>query len=452
MFEPIKKTKLVRYYQGKMDIWYLFGSLSIDLLKENGLHSFICQNNWITSFGATKFRDKVLSETEIISFVDFNEFKVFENSEIQTMVYFLRKMKPSSNYIFYFRSVKDNNISESKLRACLENQAIECSEMETRKINFQPSKFKGKEINFLDSAITSLVLEIENRANYHFSESEIAQGIVISQGFVKESHLTKLSDESIKVGSGIFVLNEKEINSLELERNEMEIIKPYFTSEELERNYGSSKNKYFIIYTRSNMNKLIDQYPNIKKHLDRFKEIITSDFPPYGLHRARDQNFFEGEKIISLRKTIEPHFTYTDFPCYVSQTFFVIKPKNVNLKVLTAILNSDVIRFWLRNKGKKQGNFLQIDKTQLLELPIKLPENTPEEVTINEKILESMNLIIDTTKKLNLGEERSQKEIFKTRIINEIDKLNALVYKLYGFNENSVIQIRNFLFNRLNSK
>ena len=63
----------------------------------------------------------------------------------------------------------------------------------------------------------------------------------------------------------------------------------------------------------------MQDYPNIKKHLDKFKEIITSDFAPYGLHRARDQKFFEGQKInIIKRKQQSLILHLTDFSCYVS--------------------------------------------------------------------------------------------------------------------------------------
>lgn len=78
---------MIKYYQGKMDYWYLFTCLSIDLLKNNGLHSFIAQNNWNTSYGASILRNKVLSETRILSFFDFNEYKVFKDAGIQTMVF-----------------------------------------------------------------------------------------------------------------------------------------------------------------------------------------------------------------------------------------------------------------------------------------------------------------------------------------------------------------------------
>ena len=91
-------------------------------------------------------------------------------------------------------------------------------------------------------------------------------------------------------------------------------------------------------------------YPNIKKHLDKFVDVITSDNKPYGLHRTREENFFKGEKIIVQRKCAgKPVFTYTDFDTYVSATFYVIKTENLNQKYLTGVLNSRLIEFWLKN-------------------------------------------------------------------------------------------------------
>jgi adenine-specific DNA-methyltransferase len=327
----------------------------------------------------------------------------------------------------------------------MNNHSVQCREIEHRVLEFEPAKFLNTEINFLNLNIASLVSEIDKKTNYRLTENDIGQGIVIPQDFVIKGHLNKIKDNTVKEGDGIFVLTNEELESLKLTDTERQLIKPYFTSKELTKYYGDCNNKYYIIYSKSNMNKIIFQYPNIKKHLDKFTDVITSDFRPYGLHRARDQNFFDGEKIISLRKTMEPHFTFTDFPCYVSQTFFVIKPKDVNLKVLTAILNSHVIHFWLRNRGKKQGDLLQVDKVQLLALPIKLPDNTPKGNEINQAMNESMNSIIETIKKLNKAEGESQKELFLKRLKIEIDKLNELVYDLYKLDEKSIELIRSYL-------
>ena len=47
------------YYLGKMDLWYLFACKGIDVLVSDGVLTFIAQNNWVTSYGASKMRNKV---------------------------------------------------------------------------------------------------------------------------------------------------------------------------------------------------------------------------------------------------------------------------------------------------------------------------------------------------------------------------------------------------------
>ncbi len=144
----------------------------------------------------------------------------------------------------------------------------------------------------------------------------------------------------------------------------------------------------------------INNYPNIKRHLDFYKKIITSDNKPYGLHRARDETFFIGEKIISLRKCPEPTFTYTNYPCYVSQSFYVIKTERFDLKYLTGLLNSKLIAFWLFYKGKMQGNNFQVDLEPLCNIPLKFKSN--EET-------EKVSLLVKETLKLKHNDNNIKK-------------------------------------------
>lgn len=200
-----------------------------------------------------------------------------------------------------------------------------------------------------------------------------------------------------------------------LTKEEQQLVKPYFTSNELHKYYGNPNNEYWIIYTASSFKnpKAIRPYQNIRNHLDRFKSIITSDNAPYGLHRARKEYFFKGEKVISLRKCADPTFTYTDYDCYISQTFFVIKSSRINMKFLTALLNSHLVAFWLRHKGKMQGHQFQVDKEPLLEIPIIKPEAEQPFITLVEQIL--------TAKKKDPNADTSAIE-------RQIDEM---VYKLY---------------------
>jgi len=110
----------------------------------------------------------------------------------------------------------------------------------------------------------------------------------------------------------------------------------------------------------------------------------------------------------------------------VSATFYVIKTEKVNLKYLTAILNSKLIAFWLKHKGKMQGSNYQIDKEPLLALPLKSVSNNNQEPYIDlvDKIL--------SAKKENTKADTSVWE-------QEIDRL---VYELYELTEEEIKIIR----------
>jgi len=218
-------------------------------------------------------------------------------------------------------------------------------------------------------------------------------------------------------------LTDKELKQLELTKEEKaDLIRPYYTSKQLFKYSADRKNEGWIIYTTSEFKKpeTIEPYPHIKEHLDKFVKVITSDNRPYGLHRARKEDFFNGEKIIAIRKSPrEPVFTYTDFDCYVSAAFYVIKTNKVNLKYLTALLNSKLVKFWLNHKGKKQGNNFQVDAEPLSQIP--LMEVSDKE---QKPFIELVDKILAVKKKKP-----------KTDTSKLEEKIDQIIYKLYGLNE-----------------
>lgn len=357
-------------YQGKMDLWYLFGCKGIELINSNnGLLTFIATNNWITNSGASRFRNKVLQETRILEFIDFGDYKIFDSASIQTMVVILQKTDKNFSYSSYFSKIANKNIKRYELEAFLKK--VNSPNFDFFTATMSKTELMNHPINFLRLDISTIVNTINKISNFKLTGTEIAQGIVLPQDFLNRENEEVLGGD-FKIGEGIFNLTDEQLKNLNLSEVEKKLIKPFYTTNELHKYYGSNKNTLWLIYTDSSFkySETIKPYPNIKRHLDRFKEIITSDNKPYGLHRARDESFFTGEKIISLRKCNRPTFTYSDFDCYVSQTFFVIKTDKINLKYLTAILNSEIIAFWLKYKGKMQGDNFQIDKEPLLNIPI----------------------------------------------------------------------------------
>jgi adenine-specific DNA-methyltransferase len=433
VFENIKKSYMSKYYEGKMDLWYFFVCLGIDKLRENGLLGFIAPNNWITNAGASILRNKIVNESIIKKYFDFSDYMVFRDASIQTMVFILEKEKPSLAYNFLYNKLINKNIHIGELTSALvKNQKEE--RIQSYNVTINPELMQNQLITFINSSLNGVLEKIYNSGNYFLTNKNVAQGIVCPQDFVIDKHLEILKNDTIKKGYGIFVINNTEKKRLKPLRNEISVIKPYYTTNELQRFYGDLNNSLWVIYSDINVRKKIKDYPNIKSHLDKFKKIVTSDFAPYGLHRAREQAFFEGTKIISLRKTSKPCFTYTEFPCYVSQTYFVIKPDDINLKYLTAILNSNLIYFWLYHKGKKQGEQLQVDKEPLLDIPI---VNTTDKakhdhlVSLVDKMLE--------LKQKEAAEKNQQLKTMITRQIEGVDKaIDTVVYELYGLTEDEI--------------
>ncbi|EAK7121922.1 class I SAM-dependent DNA methyltransferase, partial [Campylobacter coli] len=234
---------------------------------------------------------------------------------------------------------------------------------------------------------------------------------------------------AFKIGQGIFGLSEEEKEKLKLTKLENNLVKPYYDTQNFLKFFFKKNNHQWLIYTNSSFKNpnSMDDYPNLKKHLDKFQNVITSDNKPYGLHRARDEKFFTGSpRIVALRKCVgEPKFSYVDFDCYVSATFYVIKTQRINVKYLTAILNSKLIAFWLKHKGKMQGNNYQIDKEPLLNIPI---------VTINSKNQKIADELINLVDEILKAKEQDKNA--NTSPLEE--KINNMVYKIYNLTEEEI--------------
>ena len=379
-FSMLKKSK---YYMGKANIWYFFGCISLDLLKNNGIKAFIAPNNWTSNFGAKLLRKKILEESKILEFIDFENFKVFENADIQTMIYIIKKCLPTNVYDLKFSKIEDKKIDKIDLKYFLQHDYGDYNYRYRKEIlKFEFQKFLGNNINFLNQENDFVINKINNGNKTFLTKIEVAQGVVIPQDLIIKNHI-KLAGNYNK-GDGIFVISHKEKERLKLSSKEIEILKPYFTTQNFYKFGANPNNNYWLIYTDSKFKnpKEMDIFPNLKKHLDQFKEIITSDNKPYGLHRARDEKFFKGEKILIARKCIEPEFSYCNFDSYVSATFNLIKTDRFNLKFLVAILNSKLIKFWLKNKGKMQGTNFQLDQEPLIKIPIPQIPTTQQQLFI----------------------------------------------------------------------
>ena len=418
----------IPYYQGKMDIWYSFACKGLDLLVDDGNLAFIATNNWVTNSGASILRNKIIEDTQITKLVDFGSYMIFDSASIQSMLMFFTKNKNINNYSFEYRKLTAEKLTQDDVIDTLNDKETSNNQFINPTVNRE--SLINNLLVFSSSENEALLNKISTLANFVLDgNGEIAQGVVAPQDFLNKKNAEELGSP-YKQGEGSFILTDSELNTLNLNENELCLIKPFYTSSELGRYYKSSKNNNWLIYTNSAFKNTasMDSYPKLKSHLDKFASVITSDNKPYGLHRSRDEKFFVGEKIMSIRKSAIPTFTYTDDDCYVSQSFNVIKTARINLKYLVGLLNSKLGCYWLKHKGKMQGSNYQVDKEPLLNVPLIKTENDSEFIEIVNEIIQCKKSNTDTT-------------------ILE-DKLDSLFYKLYQLTDNEIRLIINDLSNK----
>ena len=271
-FEPYKDSP---YYKGKMDIWYLFACNGLDLLNPNGVLCFIATNNWTTSFGASKLRDKVIKETRICNIVDFGAVMMFESASIQTMIMMFQKDKVTDDYTFDYRRLTAYKATEKEAIAILDPSYKTYEQAECYTPTIRRANFYDKNITFSQSSDILGVISSLSSVIY-LNDKEIAQGIVFPQDTLNKKNQQKLGPQ-FQINQGIFVLTSAELETLALNQNELSLIKPYYTNENISR-YGVQKgNKYWTIYTDSrykNPNSL-DCFPLIPQHYYKYNFLST---------------------------------------------------------------------------------------------------------------------------------------------------------------------------------
>lgn len=431
------------YYQGKMDIWTLFACRAIDLLKDGGYLSFIAPNNWLTNAGASIFRDKILSEGQIIKFVDFGDFKVFKDAGIQTMIFIFKKVKPKRSYQTTYAKVADKNVGEDTIKMLLQTN-LKAGDGGITKFNatINPNQLTGKNIVFSNQTNDDILNKIESKKNFELTEKEVGQGIVPNPDVVNNNNILKLpasriKNENIKVGNGVFILDKGYFSKLSAE--EIKYIKPVYEPYLIDKYSINDYNKEIIYITKKNFK---NDAPKLISHLEKFKEIMDDrrenkqgKLSFYHLHWPRDECFFEkGEKILSVRKCAIPTFAFTEEEAYVMMSFNVIRSKRINLKYLTGLLNSKLIAFWLRKKGKMQGSNFQIDKEPLLNLPLLKPDEKSQE-QIAQLVDKVMELYQDFR---NTSKNTDKWHLLKQEIEKVEQQIDNEIYKLYGLTNEEI--------------
>lgn len=268
---------------------------------------------------------------------------------------------------------------------------------------------------------------------------EVKQGIVPNPDVLSAKSMNLISKKRQREnhcfkGQGVFVVDSNFFTKPS--HAEKQFLKPMFEPNEVKKYFIASDPSKKIIYS-TKANTLNNPLPiRLKDHLDKFKEVMAERreckmgrIEHHHLHWPRDEHFFNAEpKILSVRKCAEPTFVYTKSEAYVMMAFNIIKTKRANLLYLTALFNSKLVKFWLKHRGKMQGQMFQIDKEPLLAIPLCLPNKSEQGriAKITEQLIECQTHIANA----NTDAERMQYQRIYKQIEQTVQEAINTIYTL----------------------
>ncbi|NLJ08539.1 MAG: N-6 DNA methylase [Sphingobacteriales bacterium] len=170
------------------------------------------------------------------------------------------------------------------------------------------------------------------------------------------------------------------------------------------------------------------------KHIENFElkpEKLFINFLKDELHSNTDESVYLQKEKILVRKTGNRLIAAIDFEkYYTDQSIYNLYPKigkTINLKVVTGLLNSNLLEYYFNKKMITNPDvFPYIKGIHLKKLPLKFPKSKSEESKFE-------SLVLKITEMKANGEDAT----------TEIMKLNQMVYQLYDLTEEEIAIIEN---------
>lgn len=389
IFDKIKSDEICsKYYEGKMDLFYFFIYRGIDVLKEDGILTYITTNYFITADGAKNLRKFLRVNTDFIQVFNFNDHKLFKSAIGQhNMIYSIGKKKNWDEECDVI-SLKDFKVKIEVIKELLNSYGVDEKWFLHDRLNYYRARSealysenniclyqKGEYKDIIDKILNSSIYKISD----HY---QVNQGIVSGADYVTkniyEKKLSKVDKDKTALGQGIFVVSDEELKKFS--ERDKKYIRKFYKNSDISRystNLDSSKN---IIYIDRSFD--IEQQDNIIGHLTPFKDMLSQRREVkkgvrkwYHLQWYRDSNIFQREKLVCPQRSRINKFAYNSWDWYGSADIYYISEKfdlsyAYDLKTLCLILNSKLYYFWLYNRGKRKGRDLELYSTPIKEIPV----------------------------------------------------------------------------------
>ncbi len=415
--KPLLEKQYQDFYNSTADIYTYFFALSFHLLKEKGFSAFITSNKYARAKYGAKLREWLLKKTTIVSYMELNALKVFESAAVDTSIMnFIKQTPPKeSDFKYYEPTPNDKNDLKS-----------------TPFLSMKQNALSTESFIFANAALLDLRDKMESVGTpLKDWDIQIYRGILTgaNEAFI----ITTEKREEI-----LNACKTKE----ERERTE-KLIKPILRGKDIKR-YSYEWVHLWVInthngYTSNLKSKIppidIEKYPATKTHLDAHYDAIATRCDqgdtPYNLRNCAYLEDFEKEKIVyPCIMAKEPCFVYEEKGFYAPAPANIITGDKIEIKYITALLNSKCIYFAMRKFYMGGGIEGELKTNNLEKIPI------PK---ITEKNQELARKITDYADKILKSKEKDPKA--NTQGLEK--EIDALVYRLYNLTDEEIKIIEN---------
>ncbi|EJQ5227146.1 Eco57I restriction-modification methylase domain-containing protein [Campylobacter coli] len=425
-------AKNYKVYKGTSDIYTYFYELGFNVLKENGILSFITSNKYTRAGYGEALREFLLKNTYILKYIDLNGIKVFDSATVDTSILCFEKSKSKDNKFKYLA------LSNEILKTCAYDIGLYKDYAE-----FSQNSLSKESFTFSDENTSALKAKIERIGTplKEWQGLNIYRGILTgyNEAFIittekRNEILANCKDEAEKERTAKLI--RKMLRGRDIKRYSYEwaglwviFIPWHFPNVE--------KPKTML----ENEQDLKEQYLSLYKHLLSHKERLSKRnkeetgirYEWYCLQRwgANYYQEFEREKIVyPCIMAKEPCFSYETSFAFAMAPANIITSNSDILKYILAFLNSDFIYLMLIKFYMGGGIEGELKTNNLEKLSI------PKINSKNEKLADELINLVDEILKA--------KEQDKNANTQELEnKINSIVYKLYNLTEEEIKIIEN---------
>ncbi|EJW4465747.1 Eco57I restriction-modification methylase domain-containing protein [Campylobacter coli] len=416
-------AKNYKVYKGTSDIYTYFYELGFNVLKENGILSFITSNKYTRAGYGEALREFLLKNTCILKYIDLNGIKVFDSATVDTSILSFEKIKIKENT---FKYLSLNN-------ELLKNYDFEISAIKEF-LNISQNSLSKESFAFNDESTNALKTKIEKLGtplkDWHGLNINYGIKTGLNEAFIittekKDEILANCKDEDEKERTAKLIrkmLRGRDIKRYSYEWAGLWVINTH--------NGYKSKNGEKIKAIN------IEHYPSLKKHFDEFylqlEKRSDKGLTPYNLRNCAYLDEFEKEKIVWNPVSGEYLFSYIKEHIFFNNSLFMMTLDVFSLKYILAFMNSNCYKWLITLKTNliQTGSYAYGAKDKIERLPI------PKINSKNEKLANELINLVDEI----LKAKEQDKNVNTQELEN---KINSLVYKLYNLTEEEIKIIEN---------